>query len=54
MRQQFANEMMEQYAEDELGYVLAEALGLDGGNEPPARLHTNQIHKGLFLSDDDE
>lgn len=46
---------MEQYAEDELGYVLAEALGLDGGNEPPpARLHTNQIHKGLFLSDDEE
>ena len=34
MRQQFANEMMEQYAEDELGYVLAEALGLDGGDEP--------------------
>ena len=40
MRQQFANEMMEQYAEDELGYVLAEALGLTdghGGEEPTSR-----------------
>ena len=41
MRQQFANEMMEQYAEDELGYVLAEALGLDGEDDPPARIHSN-------------